>query len=144
MSNVWFHILLIAAIAASLITSATSSAQAQDVEDNLSVFKSPEAEARYLEAYCHPITVACALRIPVHSTRFGVTHVIASGPKGCSSTVVLLHAATPALPSGSPTPEICRSCRIYAWTPGDAGMSKVDSHRIDRITLYGYLMSWTG
>lgn len=128
MSNVWFHILLIAATAATLITSATSSARAQDVEDNLSVFKSPEAEARYLEAYNATLS---QWPVPYESlfipTRFGVTHVIASGPKD-APPLVLLHAATASATQWFPDAgNLSRSYRIYALdTIGDAGMSKVD------------------
>ncbi len=106
---------------------AASSASPQDAQGNLSVFKSPEGQALYLEAY--NATLA-QWPVPYESlfvpTRFGTTHIIASGPKD-APPIVLLHAASASATQWFPDAgNLSRSYRIYALdTLGDVGMSEI-------------------
>jgi pimeloyl-ACP methyl ester carboxylesterase len=142
--NLWNCALLLGIL---LAASATSSANPQDAQDNLSVFKSPGGQARYLEAY--NATLA-QWPVPYESlfipTRFGITHVIASGPID-APPMVLLHAASASATQWFPdTENLSRNYRIYALdTLGDVGMSKVGRQPQNRSDLpSGSLMFWTG
>jgi hypothetical protein len=89
-SVLWYCILFDMILAAPMVGSAAS----PSVEVDHSVFKTHAGEIGYLEAY--NATLA-QWPVPYESlfipTRFGSTHVIASGPKD-APPLVLLHAGT--------------------------------------------------
>ena len=81
----------------------------------LSAFKSSEGEAAYLSAYDAAMKV---WPVPYEemeiSSRFGVTHVVASGPKNAPS-LVLLHGYWATLTMWTPNiSEFSRDYRVYA------------------------------
>ncbi|VVB87202.1 2-succinyl-6-hydroxy-2,4-cyclohexadiene-1-carboxylate synthase [uncultured archaeon] len=95
--------------------------------ENLSIFKTPESQARYMAAYD---AVLALWPVPYESfdipTRFGKTHIIASGPKG-APPLVLLHATSASSTMWFPNiADLSREYRVYALDViGDAGKSVV-------------------
>ena len=94
---------------------------------NLSLFKTPESQAKYMAAYDAALAL---LPVPYDSfdisTRFGKTHIIASGSKG-APPLVLLHATSASSTMWFPNiAELSREYRVYALDIiGDAGKSVV-------------------
>ena len=92
-----------------------------------SIFKNPEDEAIYMAAYD---AVLALWPVPYEffdvPTRFGKTHVIASGLKG-ASPLVLLHAMGASATMWFPNiADLSREYRVYALDIiGDAGKSVV-------------------
>ena len=127
-----------------------------------SAFKTPEGEARYLAAYDAALKL---WPVPYHeidiSTRFGTTHVVASGPKE-APPLVLLHGYMATSVMWSPNViDFSRDYRVYAIdTMGQPGKSvpgepirdaagyvawltaTLDGLRLDRVALVG--MSFGG
>lgn len=94
-----------------------------------SIFKNPEDEAIYMAAYD---AVLALWPVPYESfdvpTRFGKTHIIASGLKG-ASPLVLLHAMGASATMWFPNiADLSREYRVYALDIiGEAGKSVVSS-----------------
>jgi pimeloyl-ACP methyl ester carboxylesterase len=94
-----------------------------------SIFKTPENEAEYMEAY---EAVLALWPVPYESfyvpTRFGKTHVIASGPKE-AQPLVLLHATSASSTMWFPNiADLSRNYRAYALdTIGEPGKSVVSN-----------------
>lgn len=93
---------------------------------NISVFKSPEGEAKSLAAYqaalaCWPVPYE---ELDV-STRFGATHIVVSGRKG-AKPIVLLHGQDSSATSWLHNiTDLSREFRCYALdTLGDLGKSR--------------------
>jgi len=93
----------------------------------LSIFKTPESQAKYIAAYD---TALSLWPVPYESfyvpTRFGKTHIIASGLKG-ASPLVLLHATSVSATMWFPNiADLSREFRVYMLDIiGDAGKSVV-------------------
>jgi pimeloyl-ACP methyl ester carboxylesterase len=80
-----------------------------------SVFKTPEGEAAYLAAYDAAMKLWSVpydeMEIP---SRFGMTHVVVSGPKD-APPLVLLHGYMGTLTMWSPNiADFSKACRVYA------------------------------
>ncbi len=94
-----------------------------------SVFRTPEDEAKYMAAYD---AVLALWPVPYESfdvpTRFGKTHVIASGPKE-AQPLVLLHATSASATMWfSNIADLSRNYRTYALdTIGEPGKSVVSN-----------------
>ncbi len=94
-----------------------------------SIFKTPEDEAKYMAAY---EAVLALWPVPYESfdvlTRFGKTHVIASGPKE-AQPLVLLHATSASATMWFPNiADLSRNYRTYALdTIGEPGKSVVSN-----------------
>jgi pimeloyl-ACP methyl ester carboxylesterase len=95
--------------------------------ENLSIFKTPESQAKYMAAddavlALWPVSYE-SFDVP---TRFGKTHIIASGPKG-APPLVLLHATSASSTMWFPNiADLSREYRVYALDIiGDAGKSVV-------------------
>lgn len=94
---------------------------------NSSIFKTPEGHAKFMATYDATLSL---WPVPYESldvpTRFGSTHIIASGPKD-ASPLVLLHAASAGATMWFPNiAGLSRNYRTYALdTMGDAGKSIV-------------------
>ena len=93
----------------------------------LSIFKTPESQAKYIAAYD---TALSLWPVPYESfyvpTRFGKTHIIASGLKG-ASPLVLLHATSVSATMWFPNiADLSREFRVYMLDIiGDAGKNVV-------------------
>ena len=94
-----------------------------------SIFKTPEDEAKYVAAYD---AVLALWPVPIESfdvpTRFGKTHIIASGPKE-ALPLILLHATSASATMWFPNiADLTRDYRTYALdTIGEPGKSVVSS-----------------
>jgi len=97
--------------------------------ENLSIFKSPESQARYMAAYN---AVLALWPVPYESfdipTQFGETHVIVSGPKDAQA-LVLLHATSASATMWFPNiADLSRNYRTFALdTIGEPGKSVVSN-----------------
>lgn len=94
--------------------------------DTISVFKNAESESRYMSAYD---AVLSHWPVPYEtielSTRFGVTHILASGPKDASPLVLLPGNFDCSLSWFHIIKSLSASHRVYALdTIGDVGRSK--------------------
>jgi hypothetical protein len=99
----------------------------QCMPENLSIFRTPASQAKYMASYD---AVLALWPVPYESfdvpTRFGKTHVIASGPKE-AQPLVLLHATSASATMWFPNiADLSREFRVYALDIiGDAGKSVV-------------------
>jgi pimeloyl-ACP methyl ester carboxylesterase len=111
--NISVFLLWVVVLAAALLQTGTS--QERRIMSHASPFKTPEGEARFLAAYdaalkLWPVSYE-ELDIP---TRFGVTHVVAAGPKDAPPLVLLHGYMATSVMWGPNVADFSRGYRVFA------------------------------
>lgn len=119
------------------------------MSSQLASFKSSKGEAEYLSAYDSSLKL---WPLPFEeidiATRFGTTHVVASGSKG-SPSLLVLHATGASSTMWFPNiGALSRACRVYAvdviGEPGKSRQSRLLRNREDCANWLDYVMQGLG